>query len=73
MQLSALTTSEIRSNVLFGAGNTPYLDGSALEDVPNGLHRIYGIYPVDLLNAIRHDDSKAWDLVLRNAKIRPRC
>jgi len=73
MQLSALTTTEIRSCTVFGAAGTPYIDGSLLDRIPNGLHRIRGAYPVDVTNAVRYDDPTAWNAILNSATIRPRC
>lgn len=69
MKLDTLKTGQIRSNVTFGAEGTPYLDGSNLEDVSNGLHEIQGCFAVDVTNAIQYNDPKAWDLVLSNAFI----
>jgi len=73
MKLSDLTTAQIRSGVTFGASGTPYIDGTLIEDVPDGLHRIRGVFPVDVTNAIRHDDSDAWNCLMTHAEIRPRC
>lgn len=70
MKLSNLTTAQIRSGVTFGVKSTPYLDGSKIEGVPNGLHRIRGVFPVDVTNAIRHDDSNAWHCLMTHAEIR---
>jgi hypothetical protein len=70
MKLSNLTTAQIRSGVTFGACDTPYLDGQLIEGVPDGLHRIRGVFPVDVTNAIRHDDPNAWNCVMTHAEIR---
>jgi hypothetical protein len=70
MKLNALTLAQIRSHTTFGAGETPYLDGTACPDVRNGLHRIRGVYAVDVCNAVRHDDARAWDVLMANAYIR---
>ena len=70
MQLSALTTAEIRSCVTFGASGTPYVDGSLIERIPNGLHRIRGVFAVDVTNAVRYDEPNAWQTVLNNGTIR---
>jgi hypothetical protein len=66
MKLNALTISEIRAHVTFGAESTPYLDGSACPGVPDGLHRIRGVYTCDVTNAVRYDDARAWDVLFRN-------
>lgn len=73
MQLSAFTTAEIRSCTAFGAEGTPYIDGELIERIPDGLHRIRGVFAVDVTNAIRWDDPDAWTLILSNGEIRPRC
>jgi len=71
MKLNRLSTEEIRSAVTFGAGNTPYVDGEVIDRIPNGLHRIRGVFAVDVTNAIRWDDPDAWTLILSNGEIRP--
>jgi hypothetical protein len=70
MKLNRLTTAEIRSCTVFGAESTPFIDGGAIPRIPNGLHRIRGVFTVDVVNAVRYDDSDAWTLVLSNAEIR---
>jgi hypothetical protein len=72
MQLSALTTDEIRSSVKFGASGTPYIEGELIERIPNGLHRIRGVFAVDVTNAVRYDEPNAWQTVLNNGEIRTR-
>jgi hypothetical protein len=69
MKLNRLETSEIRSCAVFGAEGTPYLDGSACPGVPDGLHRVRGVYACDVTNALRYDDARAWDVLMRNAYV----
>jgi hypothetical protein len=73
MKLNRLTTDEIHSAVTFGAEDTPYIDGALIDRLPDGLHRIRGVFAVDVTNAVRWDDPNAWTLVLSNGEIRPRC
>ena len=73
MQLSALTTTEIRSCTVFGAAGTPYIDGELIERIPDGLHRIRNVFAVDVTNAVKYDEPNAWQTVLNNGEIRPRC
>jgi hypothetical protein len=35
-----------------------------------GLHEIRGVYPVDVYNAVHHDDPNAWKVLMQNAYIR---
>jgi hypothetical protein len=69
MKLSDLTTAQIRSATTFGAAGTPYIDGTLIDCVPDGLHKIRGVFPVDVTNAIRNDDSKAWNVLLSSGWI----
>lgn len=72
MQLSALSTSEIRSCAVFGAEGTPYIDGELIERIPDGLHRIRGVFAVDVTNAMKFDEPHAWQTILHHGEIRPR-
>lgn len=72
MKLNRLSTEEIRSAVTFGAGKTPYVDGELIERIPRGLHRIRGVFAVDVTNAVKFDEPNAWQTVLNNGEIRPR-
>jgi len=72
MQLSAFTTAEIRSCTVFGAEGAPYIDGALIERIPNGLHRIRGVFAVDVTNAVRFDEPSAWQTVFNNGEIQPR-
>lgn len=69
MKLSDLTTAQIRSGTCFGVAGTPYIDGTLLDSVPDGLHKIRGVFPVDVTNAVRYDDSDAWNCLMTHAFI----
>jgi hypothetical protein len=70
MELNRLTTAQIRSHVVFGTRDIPYIDGETCEAVPMGLHEIRGVYPVDVYNAVHHDDPTAWKVLMQNGYIR---
>jgi len=70
MKVDRLTIRQIRTHTVFGAGDAAYIDGSACPKVDPGLHRILGVYDVDVYNALKYDDSNAWKLVLSNGYIR---
>ena len=71
MKLNALTTAQLRSGIVFGVRSIPYFDGATVEGGPDTLREIRGVYPVDVTNAIVHDDPKAWDVILTHGFLAP--
>lgn len=69
--LSDYNLDELRACTTFGADGTPFLDGAAIGPrCSNGLHRIQGVFAVDVANAVKYDDPLAWTVLLEHGFIR---
>lgn len=69
MPLSEFHPSTIRHAVAFGIDGTAYLDGYVSDRVPNGLHRIRGVYCVDVHNATERSEYRAMETIRSNGFI----